>query len=544
MLVKHFFKYLCMAGTNNSLPLRQVRTQGAASPAPHCITSNPGREPPSNTDLAHYQFPIGGRYTLSPVMDWTNDLAKEVSGQVLTDDAAREAVAADFGRLIVRKPAAVVRPASTEDVARAVRFAVRHGLSVGTRGGGHSQTGQSLSEHITLDMTTLDQVRDVDEAAGSVVCGGGLKWRALLERLAPRALSPPVLTNNLDVTIGGTLSSAGLGVSSWRRGTQADHCLELEVVTGNGEVVRCSPRQNSELFDAVRAGMGQFGVITEATLALRRHQPKVRTLYLLYDDLGCLLDDLKTLMAEERFDYLESWCAPLAQGFRTAGTQPAYAKASAGERQAFAQWFYPLHATLEIGGATPPGLPAMAGNQRGNLAGLKFYKHVHTEEGEIGDFFARLDPLFALWKRGGFWEHTHPWMECILPWQTTALYLTQVLQNLPPQAIVGGHVLLWPARGDATSVPLFMRPGGDFVMGFGILPAVPRHLAEEALPRLKLASQGAMMMGGKRYLSGWIPFDQAQWKAHYGPMWATVVALKRKFDPQGILNPGFVTYEP
>ncbi len=479
-------------------------------------------------------------------MSWAVDLAKEVSGQVLTDDSAREAAATDFGRLVVRKPGAVVRPASTEDVARVVRFAAQRGLSVGTRGGGHSQTGQSLSEHISLDITALDQVRSLDEGAGSVVCTAGLQWRALVERLAPRLLSPPVLTNNLDVTIGGTLSTAGLGVSSWRRGTQADHCLELEVVTGSGEVVRCSPQQNSELFDAVRAGMGQFGVITEARLALRRHQPKVRTFYLLYDDLGCLLDDLKTLMAEERFDYLESWCAPLAQGFRRVGGPPALA----GGRQAFAQWFYPLHATLETGGDAPAGQPAearlrgQASAKVGSLAGLKFYKHVHTEEGEIVDFFARLDPLFALWKRGGFWEHTHPWMECILPWQATPLYVSQVLQNLPPQAVIGGHILLWPARGDATSVPLLMRPAGDFVMGFGILPAVPRHLAEEALPRLKLASQGAMMMGGKRYLSGWIPFDQAQWKAHYGPMWATVGALKRKFDPQGILNPGFVTYEP
>src|SRR2546423_1829608 len=83
-------------------------------------------------------------------------------------------------------------------------------------------------------------------------CQAGLSWRSLVEQLAPQALSPPVLTNNLDVTIGGTLSTAGLGVASWRRGTQADNCLELEVVTGDGEIVRCSEGQNRELFDSVR----------------------------------------------------------------------------------------------------------------------------------------------------------------------------------------------------------------------------------------------------------------------------------------------------
>ncbi|MGA3324883.1 MAG: FAD-binding protein [Terriglobia bacterium] len=457
-------------------------------------------------------------------MSWANELAREISGRVLTDDAAREAVATDFGRIIVRNPQVVVCPASAEDVARVVRFAARNSLQVATRGGGHSQTGQSLSDHIVLDMTSLNQVTGAREDA--VTVQAGIKWRALVEHLAPQRLSPPVLTNNLDVTVGGTLSMGGLGVASWRYGTQADNCLELEVVTGSGDIVRCSASENRDLFDAARCGVGQFGVMTEAVLKVRRHGPRFRSFYLLYDDLAALLDDLKTVMNDARFDYLESWCVPCPQGF----------KKVAGQRQPFAQWFFPLHATVETEGGEAP-------EAGGKLAGLKFYKHIHTEDGEIAEFFTRLDNLFALWKRGGFWEYAHPWMECVLPWHTTAMYISQVLANLPPQALVGGHILLWPALGTASRAPLFMRPQGEFLMGFGILPAVPKAFVNEVLPRLNMASQGSSMMGGKRYLSGWINFDHAAWKAHYGDQWAAVAAAKRKFDPQGVLNPGFVKYE-
>ena len=463
-------------------------------------------------------------------MSWAAELAREISGQALTDDASRDAVATDFGHLVVRKPAVVVRPASSEDVAGVVKFAAKHSLAVSTRGGGHSQTGQSLSDHILLDMTSLNRVQEVDEKGSTVVCQGGIKWRALVEQLAPHHLSPPVLTNNLDVTVGGTLSSAGLGVASWRLGTQADHCLEMEVVTGAGDIVRCSPGQNRELFDAVRAGMGQFGVITEGRLRVRRHKPRFRTYYLLYDDLNMLLDDFKLLMTEERFDYLESWCVPCPQGFKRVGA----------ELQAFAQWFYPLHATVE------EDWPATAGplfEDAVKLQSLRFYKHVHTERGAIEEFFARLDSLFAIWKRAGVWDNAHPWMECVLPWESTAFYIRQVLQNMPPQAIAGGHILLWPARGNASSVPMFIRPRGDFLMGFGILPAVPKRLVDDALPKLNQASQASTLMGGKRYLSGWVAFDQAQWKSHYGDLWLTVVALKKKYDPAGVLNPGFIKYE-
>jgi len=456
-------------------------------------------------------------------MKWTDELAQETSGRVLTDAAAREAVATDFGRVVVRIPRAVVRPTSVEDVARVVKFAVRNSLGVGTRGGGHSQAGQSLSTDLVLDVTSLSQVKRVEE--GAVTVQAGITWRALVEYLAPRLLSPPVLTNNLDVTVGGTLSMGGLGVASWRHGTQADNCLALEVVTGTGEIVRCSNSVNRDLFDAVRAGTGQFGVITEALLKVRRHHPYFRSFYLLYDDLSQLLDDLKTVMTDERFDNLEAWCVPCPQGFKKVGNK----------RQPFAQWFYPLHATVEVQETAPEAAE--------KLHGLKFYKHVHTEDGEMLEFFTRLDNLFALWKRGGFWDYAHPWMECVLPWQTAGVYISQVLANLPPQAIAGGHILLWPARGPASSAPLFMRPPGDFVMGFGILPAVPKHLVPEVLPRLNLASQASTTLGGKRYLSGWIKFDHAAWKAHYGEQWTAIEAAKRKFDPHNVLNRGFIIYE-
>ena len=67
---------------------------------------------------------------------------------------------------------------------------------------------------------------------------------------------------------------AGLGVASFRYGTQADNVDELEVVTGTGEIVTCSREQNRDLFDVVRCGLGQFGVITRAKVRLRKAQER------------------------------------------------------------------------------------------------------------------------------------------------------------------------------------------------------------------------------------------------------------------------------
>ncbi|MEM8964642.1 MAG: hypothetical protein AAGD38_24360, partial [Acidobacteriota bacterium] len=92
--------------------------------------------------------------------------------------------------------------------------------------------------------------------------------------------------------------------------------------------------------------------------------------------------------------------------------------------------------------------------------------------------------------------------------------------------------------------PFFKHPGGDFVMGWGVLPAVPHKYLDLALPTLDMASEMSIGYGGKRYLSGYITFDtKEKWQAHFGDSWDAFVAAKEKFDPDGIMNPGFVIYQ-
>jgi cytokinin dehydrogenase len=457
-------------------------------------------------------------------MNLTSDLGWKIAGPISSEETVLQEASQDFGRIVTKKPAAVVRPSSSADIVEVVRFAGAHSLPLSVRGGAHSQSGQSLIENgLILDIKSLNRVVTLDAAHENVLVEGGILWGDLVDTLLPQSLVPPVLTNNLNVTVSGTLSVAGLGVASHRYGTQADQCVELEVVTGTGELVTCSPQQNSALFDAVRAGFGQFGIIVKARLRLRRAKSHFRSYFLLYDELGKLMKDARMLIEQGRFDFIESWAVPCPQGFR---------KTPMG-RQPFAAWFFPLHLTEEIDPSTPD-------KSEEKLAGLSFYQKVHSEEGPLRDFLFRLEDLFALWRRAGYWDACHPWMETVLPWPAAGPFITQVLSQLPPHVLGGGHVLLWPCRGNVSTVPLFQRPESDFVMGFGVLPGVPKVLLPEALPRLNLLSELSQNAGGKRYLSGYINFDRARWQSHFGHHWQTLLQLKSQFDPKGILNPGFI----
>lgn len=462
---------------------------------------------------------------------------REILGdRVVFDESVRGEFKTDFGRIVERVPGCIVRCESSEEVARVVLYCRENSIPIVGRGQGHTQTGQSTTAGgVVVDTSSIKTIYEIDEVGLTANCGAGLPWRELVETTVPMGLVPRVLTNNLNVTLAGTTSVAGLGVASYRYGTQADNAVELEVVTGTGDIVVCSRDRNRELFDAVRCTLGQFGIITRVKTRLRRCKPKVRMYHLLYDDLGQFMKDSEMVMDpnDRRFHTLESRCAPCPIFIKRIGEGMKLREGA----QVYAYWTYPMFLTVEYDEGEEPDDEAL-------LENLTYHRHLRTDEYTQLEFCCRLDPVFELWHRTGNWAMAHPWMESVLPWDKAQEFIEMALDNLPPQALgPAGHILLWPSRGDTSDVPYFMHPGGDHVMGWGILPAVPHQYLDEALPSLDMASELSIGYGGKRYLSGYITFDtEEKWAAHYGDQWAEICALKKRFDPEGIMNPGFIVF--
>lgn len=465
---------------------------------------------------------------------------KEKLGDVIVlDQEVRQQFETDFGRVVHRLPGAVARCTGAEQVSEVVRYCREHGVPVVARGQGHTQTGQSTTDGgVVIDTAAMQTIHEIDEEGLTATCDGGVVWRDLVSAVVPHGLVPRVLTNNLGVTVAGTTSVAGLGVASYRYGTQADNAVEIEVVTGTGEIVTCSREKNRELFDVVRCGFGQFGVITKIKERLRRCKPKVRMYHLLYDDLETFMDDAAFVMRpenHERFHTLESRCAPCPIFAKRIGDGLALGEGM----QLYAHWMFPMFLTVEYDEGEDPDDAAI-------LDGLSFYRHLRTEEYSQLEFCNRLVPIFDLWHRSGNWDMPHPWVETTLAYDKAKELIPYVLENFPPQALgPGGHILLWPARADTSDVPLFAYPEDSVeLMGFGILPAVPPAFLEQALAQLDMFHEMTVAYGGKRYLSGWVPYKSAEeWESHFGAeRWATIKEAKRRYDPDGVMNPGFFQF--
>lgn len=464
------------------------------------------------------------------------ELDERLGGRLTFDLAEREVFETDFGRWRRATPAAVARCRTSAEVAEAVRFCRERSIPIAPRSQGHTQSGQSLTRGLLIDSASMNRILSIDEDEGWADCEAGVVWRDLVVAATSRGLIPPVLTNNLSVTVAGTTSVAGLGVASFRHGSQADNAIEIECVTGDGEIHVCSRENEPELFDMVRCSLGQIAIITRVKTRLRRVAPKVRMYTLVYDDLGRFMEDARRVMdpANPTFATLGGICSPAPLGFRRIGEGMELGVGMIG----YGLWVFPMYLTVEYAPGEEP-------DDRAVLSGLSPWRHAQTQDMTALEFARRMEPMFEAWKLSGYWEQPHPWMEVTLPWDVAREYIDSVLANLPPGALgAGGHVLLWPARSTASEVPLFKHPGGEIVLGWGILGAVPPARHEAMLAQLDLASELSIAYGGKRYLSGYITFDTPErWAAHFGDAWPRLCAAKKRWDPAGILAPGFIQYE-
>jgi FAD/FMN-containing dehydrogenase len=173
-----------------------------------------------------------------------------------------------FNLLNDQQPAAVAFPVDEADVAAAVAFAVREGLRVAPQATGHNQGALGdLEETLLLNVSRLQEVR-IDPGARQVRVGAGVKWERVAPRLSAHGLAG-LHGSSPDVGIAGYSLGGGIGWLSRKHGMQANAVTAIELVTGDGRLLRADGEQHADLFWALRGGGGNFGVVTALEFAVQ-----------------------------------------------------------------------------------------------------------------------------------------------------------------------------------------------------------------------------------------------------------------------------------
>lgn len=371
-------------------------------------------------------------------------------------------VADDFGHLVHRVPAAVAKPGNQLGVKSVVKYAVEQGITVVPRGAGHSVYGQAQCDGgIVCDLSRLNYTW---MRRSRVTADAGATWSQVLETTLQKGLTPPVLPDYLELTVGGTLSVGGIGGGSHRYGPQVDNVTQLRVVTATGELVTCSPLERPEVFFAALAGGGQGGIITDATFTAIPARQRACVQQIQYPSAGELVAAQLGLANGERADHLEGQIALGEVG----------------------GWQF----TAEVATFHDGDVPCLDG----------------AEDMSYLEFCQRMAPGVRLLAASGAWYRPHPWISVFLPVANVEQYVNYALSELTPETLGPVPVLLYPMRRGTVPAPGLKAPEGELFFAFSILRTAATDIAtEEALAHNTRLAEAAIAAGGTIYPISAVP---------------------------------------
>ena len=194
----------------------------------------------------------------------------------LTDAALRASYETDWTRRFSGSALAVVRPASVEQVAAVLRTCASAGIGVVPQGGNTGLVGGSVPRggEVVLSLLRLSEVEAVDSDAGEVTVGAGATLAAA--QAAARAAGWDVgvdLGARDSATIGGMVATNAGGVNVLRHGSMRRQVLGFEAVLADGTVLRRlpgMPKDNTgyDLAGLIAGSEGTLAIITRIRLRL------------------------------------------------------------------------------------------------------------------------------------------------------------------------------------------------------------------------------------------------------------------------------------
>ena len=239
-----------------------------------------------------------------------------------------------FNAMIDRYPALIARAQSAEDVRRAVLFARDHDLPLSVKGGGHNVAGSAVCDGgLMLDLSLMKGIQ-VDPERRIAVAQSGLTIGELDRATQVNGLATPLGTVSVTGIAGLTLGG-GISWLNGKYGLACDNVIAADVVTADGELLRASVDENSDLYWAIRGGSGNFGVVTAFVYQLHPVGPlftgslvfppaQARDALRFYHAFSQTVpDDLSTLgslttddAGQTVMSVTYSWCGPFDEGER------------------------------------------------------------------------------------------------------------------------------------------------------------------------------------------------------------------------------------
>uniref|UniRef100_A0A0D6QWB7 cytokinin dehydrogenase n=1 Tax=Araucaria cunninghamii TaxID=56994 RepID=A0A0D6QWB7_ARACU len=465
-----------------------------------------------------------------------------------------EIAAKDFGGIYHHKPAAIVIPACVEDILKVVTMvAASPNLTVAAKGNGHSISGQAQALNgLVLDMSSMkgtEIFEGSDTESPYVDAFAGELWVDVLRATLKVGLTPRSWTDYLYLSVGGTLSNGGISGQAFKFGPQISNVLQMDVVTGTGEVITCSAEQSEDLFYGALGGLGQFGIITRARILLQRAPDMVRWIRVVYAEFEDFREDQELLISrpgKETFDYVEGFVLANNEDPINGWPSVLLSSNSSFDLNSIPPTAGPMLYCLEVALHYDHATDYIALNKRMDsmLAPLRFIRGLqYSIDLPYFDFLNRVHQVEIEARASGIWDAPHPWMNMFVPKSKISEFDAKVFREILKHG-VGGPMLVYPVSKNKwdSRMSVIVPEEEEIFYLVALLRFSPPYPAGPPLQTLLAQNEEIIHYCISRGIDMklYIPHykTEAEWKRHFGRHWHQFLQRKITYDPQAILAPG------
>jgi len=369
---------------------------------------------------------------------------------------------------------------SPEELSRAMATEgvfIPHGM-------GRSYGDSALNDHVVVTRR-FNRILDFDPATGLVQCEAGVTLSELIDVFLPRGWFLSVTPGTKHITVGGAIASDVHGKNHHVAGCFSSCVAFFDLMLADGEIKRCSPEQNVELFRATCGGMGLTGVILAAGVRL---QP-VQSAFI--DQVTLKASNLRDIFdlfeAYASWTYSVAWIDCLAKG-ESLGRSLLMVGEHRQDRVLRPRPKKPLNVPVEF--------PSFALNPFSvALFNTLYYHRIRTKVVksvvDVNSFFYPLDAI-GNWNRiygkGGFTQY-----QCVLPTAASYEGLRVILGKIS-EAGLGSFLAVLKLFGEENANWLsFPRAGYTLALDFKIEP--------QLFPLLDALDRVVLDYGGRIYLT-------------------------------------------
>lgn len=388
-----------------------------------------------------------------------------------------------------------------------------------SRGAGRSYGDSSLASQM-LSSRFLDNFLELDEELGILRCGAGINLKDILKICIPRGFFLSVLPGTKYVSVGGAIAADIHGKNHHCDGSFCDTVLQISLVLANGELIVCSPTENSDLYHASCGGMGLTGVIVEATLSLQR----ISSAYLEQKKLVAnnLTECFELIESNIESKYSVAWLDCLATGTNL-GRSLLYLGEHAAAKNRKSELKFQQRKNFSIPFPTPAFLLNKTSIGAFNTGYYRLNKKGESLSTiDYDRYFFPLDNI-RHWNRlygaKGFLQY-----QFVMPSESAFDGITTVLQKITEQGKGSFLTVLKKFGTENKNFLSFPKNGYTLTLDF-------KHEAS-LFPLLNELDQIVLDHSGRIYLAKDARMSAAVFRSGY-PNWQKFMEIKSKYDPNG-----------